>query len=197
MPPCYDHLPVSSSLIMSSRRLVPPVVAMTLTPPMCLLTWMQIWLTWRASSLVGTMTTAAKHTNVRDHKATWLTKSTQQDGHCSSVSLYLVCCLSSGRCVQVREWGRRHFFLCRSWLWLECPFQTTRWECSPPAGTNRWIRLDSDFCLANIFIHAEMHSGHYLYRWRFLPAHFKDAHEQLSFQAVILKLVSLGGRHIL
>lgn len=35
-------LPVSSSRIMSSRRLVPPVVAITLAPPICLLTWIQI-----------------------------------------------------------------------------------------------------------------------------------------------------------
>ena len=54
-------LPVSSSLIMSSRKLVPPVVAITLAPPMCLLTWMQIWLTCRASSLVGTITIAGKY----------------------------------------------------------------------------------------------------------------------------------------
>ncbi len=53
-------LPVSSSLMMSSRRLVPPVVAITFTPPMCLLTWIHIWLTCRASSLVGTMTKAGK-----------------------------------------------------------------------------------------------------------------------------------------
>lgn len=45
---------------MSSRRLVPPVVAITFTPPMCLLTWMQIWLICRASSLVGTMTSAER-----------------------------------------------------------------------------------------------------------------------------------------
>lgn len=54
------NLPVSSSLMMSSRRLVPPVVAITFTPPMCLLTWIHIWLTCRASSLVGTMTKAER-----------------------------------------------------------------------------------------------------------------------------------------
>ncbi|TNN44450.1 hypothetical protein EYF80_045338 [Liparis tanakae] len=51
----YGHggfLPVSSRRMMSSRRLVPPVVAMTLTPPRCLLIWMEIWLTCRASSRV-------------------------------------------------------------------------------------------------------------------------------------------------
>lgn len=56
----FFSLPVSSSLMMSSRRLVPPVVAITFTPPMCLLTWIHIWLTCRASSLVGTMTNAEK-----------------------------------------------------------------------------------------------------------------------------------------
>lgn len=45
---------------MSSRRLVPPVVAMTLTPPRCLAIWMEIWLTCRASSRVGTKTSAGK-----------------------------------------------------------------------------------------------------------------------------------------
>lgn len=54
----WKTLPVSSSLMMSSRRFVPPVVAITFTPPMCLLTWIHIWLTCRASSLVGTMTNA-------------------------------------------------------------------------------------------------------------------------------------------
>lgn len=61
---CHSNsgfLPVSSRRIMSSRRLVPPVVAMTLTPPRCLLIWMQIWLTCSASSRVGTMTMAEKH----------------------------------------------------------------------------------------------------------------------------------------
>lgn len=58
------NLPVSSSLMMSSRRFVPPVVAITLTPPMCLLTWIHIWLTCRASSLVGTMTKAEQRRNV-------------------------------------------------------------------------------------------------------------------------------------
>ncbi len=65
-------LPVSSSLMMSSRRFVPPVVAITFTPPMCLLTWIHIWLTCRASSLVGTMTKAGENTNKQKKKIdTW------------------------------------------------------------------------------------------------------------------------------
>ena len=52
------QLPVSSRRMMSSLKLVPPVVAMTLTPPRCLLSWMLIWLICRANSLVGTMTMA-------------------------------------------------------------------------------------------------------------------------------------------
>lgn len=44
-------------LIMSSRRLVPPVVTMTLTS-MCFASSIQIWLVWRANSRVGTITRA-------------------------------------------------------------------------------------------------------------------------------------------
>lgn len=55
----YWALPVSSRRMISSRRLVPPVVAMTLTPPRCLLIWILIWLTCRANSRVGTITMAA------------------------------------------------------------------------------------------------------------------------------------------
>lgn len=53
------QVPVSSSRMISSLKLVPPVVAMTFTPPRCLLSWILIWLTCRASSLVGTKTMAA------------------------------------------------------------------------------------------------------------------------------------------
>lgn len=52
---------VITSLIMSSRKLVPPVVAITLAPPMCLLTWCKFDWTCRASSLVGTITIAGKY----------------------------------------------------------------------------------------------------------------------------------------
>lgn len=54
----FSGLPVSSRRMMSSLRLVPPVVAMTFTPPMCLLMLMHIWLICRASSRVGTITMA-------------------------------------------------------------------------------------------------------------------------------------------
>lgn len=49
--------PGSQSRIISSFRFVPPVVTITLSPK-CLLISMQIWLVWRASSRVGTMTRA-------------------------------------------------------------------------------------------------------------------------------------------
>lgn len=58
-------LPVSSRRMMSSRRFVPPVVAMTLTPPRCLAIWMEIWLTCRANSRVGTKTSA--RTKMKKH----------------------------------------------------------------------------------------------------------------------------------
>lgn len=142
-----SSLPVSSSLMMSSRRLVPPVVAITFTPPMCLLTWMQIWLTCRASSLVGTMTKAGKIKD-RTNSVSWTDQRhwakleiLTQDSCLIFINLsalntggrarwlfetkdqvqqkrenYLVCSLFSGQCVQVREWGRLHSSLCRSWL---------------------------------------------------------------------------------
>lgn len=61
-PPPMVHMlmlrsPGSQSRIISSFRFVPPVVTITLSPK-CLLISMQIWLVWRASSRVGTMTRA-------------------------------------------------------------------------------------------------------------------------------------------
>lgn len=57
-------LPISSRRMMSSFRLVPPVVAMTFTPPMCLLMLIQFWLTCRANSRVGTSTMAREQEKV-------------------------------------------------------------------------------------------------------------------------------------
>lgn len=62
-------VPVSSRRMMSSLKLVPPVVAMTLTPPRCLATWMLIWLTCKANSLVGTITMAGGGGNGNHIKA--------------------------------------------------------------------------------------------------------------------------------
>lgn len=61
----YRLSPVSSRRMMSSFRLVPPVVAMTFTPPMCLLMLIQIWLTCRANSRVGTITMARERESTR------------------------------------------------------------------------------------------------------------------------------------
>lgn len=59
-PKSFSGLPISSRRMMSSLRLVPPVVAMTFTPPICLLMSIHIWLICRANSRVGTITMAKK-----------------------------------------------------------------------------------------------------------------------------------------
>lgn len=52
-----------------------------------------------------------------------------------------VCGPFSGLSFPAVGWDRLHFSLFHSWLGPECPVQTGRWECSPPARNQQANRL--------------------------------------------------------
>lgn len=122
---------------MSSLKLVPPVVAMTFTPPRCLLIWILIWLTCRASSLVGTKTMAASRQRMKArivglHREGLLWNTTAQSGR-KIKTFYPGCDPSSDLFSPAEVWGKLHFSLCHSWPEPEYPSLREQWGCFPPS----------------------------------------------------------------